>query len=439
MLNRRRFLQTTGILAGGEILFPSIGRGAQNRRPNILLILSDQERENVPRELLHLPHRERLEERGMRLTNAFCATPQCSASRAALLTGRYPHEAGVVTNVDGNSLGFPLNQSIPCLGSVFQQQGYATGYLGKWHLGNDKDGLDPFGFPGYKNLRGQKLADAAAKWIQEQSAQPWLLMVSFINPHDIYQIQKHLGRTPRNGVQLPPNFEDTLWTKPSPQKRFLTHDQGKVTLQWGEKEWLAYRDYYLELIEKIDGHLGVILNQLEAKGQWENTIVVYASDHGDMGGAHRLPYKGPFMYDELLNVPLTISYPARFEKSVTSGELVSLVDLIPTLCGLTGVSWPEELKGRSIEPLFESSDAPIRDEIFAEYYSKQKWVNPIRTIRTNRWKYNLYTTGGEELYNLRRDGGELKNLAADPFHSDTKKHLHERLNHWRIDTHDPLL
>ncbi len=438
MIKRRDFLWAGSSVVASAI-FPVILKGKEKKRPNVLFLFSDQEREDVPRELLHLPQRERLEQNGIRFTNTFCTTPQCSASRATLMTGLYPHEAGVVTNVDGSSLGRPLSPDVPCLGNVFRENGYETGYLGKWHLGNDQNGLEKFGFFGYRRLRGEKLGNAAAEWIRAQSEKPWFLTVSFINPHDVYDIKTAMKHPIRDGVDIPANFADDLSDKPWPQRDFLVNDQGKVTLDWGKKEWLHYRSHYLDLIEMVDSHLEPILDALEQKGEMENTIVLYTSDHGDMGGAHRLPFKGPFMYDELLNIPLVISCPARFSQSLICDALVSLVDFVPTLCRMTDVLWPKKLSGVDLSSLFENPTQTVREEIYSEYFSKQHWINPIRTIRSKRWKYNQYTGGGEELYDLRHDPREMRNLAMNPFYGDIGIRMREKLRDWRENTNDPLL
>ena len=441
MTSRRTFLQrSTGALASALLGFPALVRAKAESRPNVLIILSDQERELADRQILSLPHRQRLEDRGLRFSRAFCNTPQCSASRASLWTGLYPHETGVFTNVDGSSLGVPLSPTISNLGNVFARQGYQTGYLGKWHLGNDKEGLAAFGFesdPRGAALRGEPLAEAAREWMESRSASPWLLIVSFLNPHDINHINEALRYPIREGVELPDNFKDSLHTKPSPQLEFLEHDQGQPAREWGADEWRRYRSFYLELIEKVDAHVGIMLDSLERKGEADRTIVVYLSDHGDMGGAHGLPLKGPFTYEELINVPLVISHPERFPKPATTSALASLVDLAPTLCRMTGVSWGDRQSGLSLDSLFEHPEAERRDEIVVEYYSKQKWVNPIRTIRTTQWKYNRYLNGGEELYNLRNDPGELKNLAGNPFFNDMKREMAGRLARWQEQTNDP--
>jgi arylsulfatase A-like enzyme len=149
--------------------------------------------------------------------------------------------------------------------------------------------------------------------------------------------------------------------------------------------------------------------------------------------------KGPFMYDELLNVPLVISYPKRFMNPVVTDSLVSLVDLVPTLCAMTGVRWPAPLSGVDLSPVMQDPASECRTEIFAEYHGKQQWKCPIRTIRTVQWKYNFSISGEEELYDLESDPGELHNLSKSAEHTQTRLALSKQLHAWREKTRDPLL
>ena len=260
----------------------------------------------------------------------------------------------------------------------------------------------------------------------------------------MYAVVRHMQQIKiRPGVELPPNFDDNLQGKPAAQRQFLTRDQGRPALGWGKEEWLRYRSYYLDLIEMVDGYLGTILEPLRRRPDAEDTVVVYSSDHGDMGGAHRLPFKGPFMYDELLRVPLVISWPRRFPNPVASDSMVSSIDLVPTLAAMAGIEWSHPLPGKDISLLFDHPKETVRAEVFAEYYGKQHWVNPIRTIRTADWKYNLYVAPGrevaEELYHLRPDPGELHNLAGQSSFANPRADLRARLLNWRRQTRDPLL
>ena len=138
VITRRHFLQYSAAAA-----VPS------TKRPNFLLFMSDQETALLPCPL-NTPNRRRIEEHGVRFTHAFCNTPQCSAARSALLTGLEPHQTGVVTNVDGGSLGRPLPTNLPNVGKALHDAGYSTGYFGKWHLGNEDGDLRSYGFDRYE-------------------------------------------------------------------------------------------------------------------------------------------------------------------------------------------------------------------------------------------------------------------------------------------------
>jgi len=164
---------------------------------------------------------------------------------------------------------------------------------------------------------------------------------------------------------------------------------------------------------------------LGAVGDPRSAIIVYSSDHGDATGEHGLPFKGPFMYEPEIRIPLVISAPGRWMPQVRD-DLVTQTDLAPTLASLAGLKWPSKVSGRD---LVQQSNS--RDAVFLEYYAKQKWMNPIRTIRTVRWKLNWYDSGHQELYDLRGDPQEARNLAAEAQFSKVKGELESRLNGWR--------
>jgi arylsulfatase A-like enzyme len=396
----------------------------QRQRPNVLVFMSDQESALLPGPA-DLPNRRRLALDASRFTNAFCNTPQCSAARSSLLTGLEPHQTHVLTNVDEGSLGKTLSPEIPNVGSVFHAAGYSTGYFGKWHLGGNRSsfGFSTVGAEG----PDEAVARDAAAWIGKQSA-PWLAWVSILNPHHIYSIPQVLKTIePRKGVAPPASGLGDLKDKPAEQQAYVDKDQGKQTRDFTPDDWLKYRTFYLQLVEKADAQFGVVLDALT---DLESTIVVYTSDHGDALGEHGLPYKGPFMYEEEIRIPFLIRTPKPVTLSAMAAkersELVTQADLAPTLAGLCGVPWPRKVAGRNL-----FAPAPPRDGVFLEYYAKQKWVNPIRTLRTRRWKLNWYDSGHQELYDLTADAHETRNLAAEPKWRAVRVEMEARLNAWR--------
>lgn len=386
MLTRRRWMQTLAV---------------RPPAPNVLVFMTDQESALLPGPA-RLPNRERLLQRGVRFSNAFCTTPQCSAARASFLTGLMPKRTGVWTNVDNSSLGKPLSAALPNLGQVFQKAGYSTALFGKWHLGLPDKDLRAFGFDVRVDGNDPAVTAAAVEWLRGRTG-PWLAWVSLVNPHDIYAVRRELAKTTlRPGVSGPATDLENLAGKPVEQREYVDRDQGKITADFTPEQWKLYRSYYLDLVEKTDAQLGQVLDTIDL----DKTIILLTSDHGDQLGEHGLPFKGPFVYDECMRIPLLLSAPGRLRPGVRT-DLVSTVDLAPTLAEAAGLRWPSATDGQSI--LRPSR----RDAVFSDYYAKQKWVNPIRTIRTRDAKLNIYDqTGHREFYDLRKDPGEANNLAA---------------------------
>jgi arylsulfatase A-like enzyme len=389
-------------------------------RPNILLFMTDQETALLPGPV-DTPNRRRIEAHGVRFTNAFCNTPQCSAARSALLTGMEPHQTGVLTNVDGGSLGKALRTDMPNIGSVLRAAGYSTGYFGKWHLGDEDGDLRAYGFDTYGPGLDDIAAAKAAEWIPRQKG-PWLAWVSVLNPHNIYDLASVRKTAPRKGVTAPASDLSNLADKPAEQQAYVDQDQGKLTRTFTPEDWLRYRSRYCELVEKADRSLGTVLAAVK---DWDSTAIVYTADHGDAIGEHGLPFKGPFMYEPLIRIPLVISAPWKW-KAAERSDMVVQIDLAPTLAGLAGAQWPGKVTGMNL-----GNGPTKRDAVFLEYYAKQKWVNPIRTVRSSRWKLNWYDSGHQELYDLQADPQELRNLASDAASARVRRDLEGRLSGWR--------
>jgi arylsulfatase A-like enzyme len=434
------------------------GPGAQGaaKRPDVIIVLTDQQRADAIGAAgaadLHTPVMDRLARQGVLFTRAFAATPQCSPSRAALLTGRYPHRTGVMGNTAGEGgRGSPaargpsagmsagLDRSLPTLGRIFSAAGYETAYFGKWHLGGRPG---EYGFEsGDSTLDDPTLARRVVEFIRKRSPgaarRPLLLIVSWLNPHDIYDV---LAAAPPDAralaaVRLPSNLVDDLRAKPFPQRHYLEEDQGKPFVGADREVWRRYRAFYNGLVETVDREIGTVLEAIDAHDV--PPITVFSTDHGDHGGAHGLPYKGPAMYEEVIRVPLVISWPGRV-RAARSDALVSLIDLLPTLCDLTGVRAPNDVDGLSLRPVLEQLAPQVRDTVFAEYYGKQAWRVPIRMARTARWKYVRYLSYGEELYDLAADPGELRNLAGEPGAAADRARLARELDAWIRRSGDPF-
>jgi choline-sulfatase len=436
-------------------------------RPDVIVVLTDQQRADAFGAAgagdLRTPVMDRLARQGIIFTRAFAATPQCSPSRAALLTGRFPHRTGVMGNtaddgrgrVAGRAAGgrrgevrseLPpagmsgaLDPSLPTLGRVFASAAYDTAYFGKWHLGGTPG---EYGFESHDStIDDDSLAGRVVTFLRTRAAngtrRPLLLVVSFLNPHDIYGVLAAPAPPAQalTRARLPANLVDDLRHKPFAQRHFLEQDQGRPYVDADPQVWRRYRAFYNSLVETVDREIGVVLDALPPTGV--PPITIFSSDHGDHGGSHGLPYKGPAMYEEVVRVPLVISWPERI-RSGRSDALVSLVDLLPTLCDLTGVSAPAGVDGVSLRPVLDARAPQVRDIVFAEYYGKQAWRVPIRMARTARWKFVRYLGYGEELYDLDADPGELRNLASDPRAAAERTRLASALDDWIRRTADPF-
>ena len=417
-------------------------------RPNILLILTDEERERTwfP-EQVRFPARESLAARGMRFANHHVHTFPCTPSRATILTGRHAADTAMFDNVNF-AWQPPLNPAIPTLGSLLSGAGYRCGYLGKWHLGGEsrRNGLTPYGFGDWKapdahgtpylgHFIDGRTAQRAAHWITQRTgdSQPWALVCSFVNPHDIMLYPRF--RKPRvgdHGAELPPNFHDDLSTKPITQRYWrVTCDVtgGQVT---DEKAWRRLINAYIDLNLEVDRHIGTVLDALATSGAEPNTLVVCTSDHGDLAGAHGLRQKGANLYRENAQVPLTMAWPGVIPAGGCTQRLSGAVDLLPTLLSAAQAQPPPGLPsgvlpGRDLSPLWSDPGRAVRDEILitSDAFSSMGPAGPhrgfLRGVITETHKYGRYFLPGQqglgraaadlELYDRNADPAELSNLA----------------------------
>jgi len=444
-ISRRQFVKGT-LATGAALAAQPIGSaisGSTGSKPNILLIFSDQQHWRAMGFLdsfFDTPHLDALAGESVVFENSFCTTPQCSPSRSSLLAGFYPSKTEVIGNV-GAAGGKQLAQET--IGYELQSAGYRTGYFGKWHLGDREVATKGWDQSNLKiNDRSNESKAVAFLRQSAESATPFALFVSFNNPHDIYHFGRHRMEPADKSVALPPSWDrETLEGKPSVQKQFMLEDQGRAI--WGKdrRVWEKYRDCYRTKTTLYDSNVGAVLDELKRQGLWDDTVIIVTSDHGDMDTNHRLIYKGPFMYEHMVRIPLMVRVPKQFKgtnaRRVTDIDVVN-VDVAPTirdLCGLSHIA----CDGISLAPLLTASGRQKKREfVIGQYYSKQKWVNPIRMIRTHDFKLNRYIRHGEELYDLKNDPHELNNLVNDPEYAEVKADLSRKLDRWIKDNNDPF-
>jgi arylsulfatase len=260
----------------------------------------------------------------------------------------------------------------------------------------------------------------------------------YLDPHDIYKYVPGKSQVRTDDVQLPESWaKQDFDSVPKIHREFMEINQGEFIVNADEETWKGYRDFYRQKVKLYDDHVGRVVEKLKALGLLENTIIVNTSDHGDMDTFHRLIFKGPFMYEHMMRIPMSVRMPGNSVHRKSSYHWVN-VDTVPTLLELAGAQAPT-CHGQSAAAIITGKGtAPKRDFVIGQYYGKQTWVNPIRSIRTSDWKYNLYTDWGEELYDMKNDPEEIVNLATDSTYTKTKRTLRKQLDQWMEENEDPF-
>jgi arylsulfatase A-like enzyme len=422
-------------------------------RPNVLIVLVDQEAPALQLPPLARPNLDRLAARGLTFTRAYAAYPVCSSSRAALLTGLYPHQNGVLENVNPGIESPPLDPALPTLGPVFARAGWSTAWFGKWHLSLGDDAAR-YGFEHvFKFPKGQQGKDgdpqvvaSAAEWIRARPAgQPWLAVVSVLGPHDIAFPELYEDvKIPDYPVELPASQHDDLTAAGrAPELQANASWRNGVKTPHDDADWIRYLRLYCHLLERTDGLLGGVLDALDSRPDAERTIVVYTSDHGEMGGAHGMAQKR-FLYEESVRIRLVMAGPG-VERAASSDRVVSNVDLAPTLAAMAGVTWPTPLPGRNLFAGGAASTGVATDDeaVFSEVSipstrsGAERATHLTRMVRTHDWKYVLYPSGAEELYDTASDPSEVHDLGAAPEQAVRRAELRRRLDAWLAATPPP--
>jgi len=426
---------------------------SQEKRPNILLIMTDQHQAEALSVLgnkdINTPHLDKLAKGGMLFQNAYVTFPLCTPSRSSMFTGRMPHNLGVKSNEkDENVIQQEDKNSV--LGIVLKQAGYDTAYGGKWHAhqasmvaGNGFEMIAPMGDVG---LAEKSIAYLKSK---QYSEKPFFLTVSFDNPHNICEwarneplpygnIEKvNLDKTP----QLPVNFKQSA---DFPEVLKIEQQASKKiypTANYTEEDWRHYRYTYYQLVEKVDAEIGKILDAIDNLNLRNNTLIIFTSDHGDGNASHQWNQKTALI-QESIKVPFIVSYKEKIQKNTTSKVAISNgLDLYSTICEYAKVEYSKELLGKNLKPLFEGAAKKLnRDYVVVEtkFDGKYAFGTMGRAVIGNQYKYVLYNWGKnrEQLFDLKNDPFELNNLATSKKHQKTLDLYRQNLYQWCKTTND---
>ena len=395
------------------------------------------------------PNIQRLAEEGILFRKAFCAAPSCSPSRAALVTGQYPHCCGMY-GLASSRWGYTLNDYSQHLAYTLNQNGYETALSGVQHVARL-----PWATPhemGYERLLSFDSGDthdldatvpAAVAYLKEDHRRPFFLSVGFTAPHRYGAGDHH---TFTREIPTEPKDLDARYCLPMPH---LPDNP------------IARRDManYQQGAAVMDRQMGEVLDALEDNGLADDTLVICTTDHGP-----GVPDMKCTLTDRGVGVFLVMRGPGGFEGGKVIDGMVSHMDLYPTLMELLDIEPPSWLQGGSIMPLVRGEADEVHDEIIVEqsYHGNYR---PLRAVRTPRFKYvrrfDLDQAKGvdggpvhewwvdqgwleipwaeEELYDLAFDPHESNNLIDGPRHAEVARDLRRRLDAWMRETDDPLL
>jgi len=455
-------------------------------RPNILMIVSDQERSDVlgcyggP---CRTPAIDGLAADGVRFETCLAPTAICSPTRASFLTGLYPHGHGILNNThEPDALRVALAPGVVTWSELLRDAGYRLGYVGKWHVGRGRP--EDFGFhdvaaakdvvagandeaivesepdllePVYARYPNGRLliagidprpmeatetrrdADAAIGLLRRYAEldAPFAIRLDFEGPHHPYMPTRSFAALYDPEAIPPwPNFDEDASTKPAAQQR-LIEQRGVAGWRWAD--WQPVVARYFGFVSYIDFEIGRVLAALEELGLDGTTVVIHTADHGDMTGSHGGQFnKGPLMYDEVCRVPLIVRDPRSASRGVSRAPVGSPA-LMPTILDLAGVTEPAGLHVTSLRPaVADPAGVPRGGAAFAEYHGDEWGLYSMRMIRTETAKYVYSPHGTDELYDLEADPFERFNRIGDVGLVALRSELRRRLREWMVATDDPL-
>ena len=461
-------------------------------RPNVVFILSDQHNAKVLGHKGHpdvqTPNLDRMAEGGVSFQNAITQNPICTPSRTSWLSGQYCHNHGYY------GLSGPEPRGLPTVFGHFRAAGYRTAAIGKIHCPEnwverdtdvfhetchcgidgrseeytayleergltykeDHEALHEFGDLGRQTVEGRpsmvSYEDGPEGWSVQKAIEfmeccskedtPFFVHVSLPKPHQCYTpAQRFWDLYDPAKLTLPPNSDYDMSLK-------APHFRVEVK-EWRETDWqlidpktfeagrLRKLQGYLGNVSHVDHAVGELLDWLEQTGAGENTIVVYSSDHGDYACEHDIMEKAPgICSDAITRIPMIWSWPGRFKAGHVAEELVESVDLVNTLCSLTGLDFVETADGKDISHMLSGEQGDVRSIAVTEFaWSKSVRKGKYRLVHYVKEMFSEeYPDGFGELYDLEEDPWEMKNLFFEPGYSGVVAELEQALLDWLITT-----
>ena len=434
-----------------------------NRRPSVLVLMCDQmqhDRMGWRDGVAHTPVLDRLAKEGVRFTNAYTCQGQCAPARAAFITGLYAHQCGVMVNCGSSFHGHAatLGPQHVTLGHVFRDCGYRTAYFGKTHFGVPLTklgfdvGLDitEVSMPEEKTMRQHApyaselmwkdavATEEAVRYLRDYKPddRPLFFVFSINLPHPPFFAEpRYIDLFRPERMEVPRSYhEERFAGKPRYQKEHA--EDGKH----GAGDESAVRTMisrYYSMIALMDDYFGQVVAEFERLGLWDNTVVLFTADHGDMLGAHGMRLKGTLPYDELYRIPCLLKLPKQVQPARQQiPDLISSERFAGTLLRAAGLDLPASFVNGDMYAAILASEPPGDQAVFFEHYAAYWGIHPFYGIRTPAHKYVRYygPDDTEELYAMEADPHELRNLAKDPAFTAVRQALSDRAAQWWHDT-----
>ena len=452
---------------------------AQAKQPNVLVIITDEHNFRTlgcyrdllskdqaemwgPGAVVETPHLDRLAKEGVICTRAYATAPVCTPSRAAMVTGLYPHSAGAPAN------NLKLRDDVPTIAKIMNENGYRTGFIGKWHLGgNGKPEWKPKvdgGFqvtdtmfnrghwkkfqmtengprvaarekdkPNYnvddadaKSFATDFLTDRAIKFIDSQIDQPFLAFISYPDPHGPNTVRKPYDHMYDQLRFLPPR---TYGRKDLAKPGWLA-GKSKKHPQFRSEQMSRY----FGMVKCIDDNLGRLFKHLQDSKRLDDTIIMMTSDHGDLCYEHDRLNKGN-PYEGSARVPMLIRFPSKIPAGSVYRQPVGTVDLTPTVLSLANVATNAKFQGRDLSQQLASKKEPANNEItfLRNAGTSVSWLSAV----DQRYKLVLSVNDKPWLLDSEQDPDELLNFFGRPGSKEVCKRLASALNRYLSETNDP--
>jgi|LSQX01.1.fsa_nt_gb arylsulfatase A-like enzyme len=415
----------------------AVSSQVDRERPNIILIMTDQQTadamSNRGNQHLNTPAMDRLAADGIVFTRAYCAYPLSGPSRASIMTGKMPNQVSVLENNDP----LPDEEIAKTLGFTMQAAGYDCLYAGKWHIPTVELPDGEFGFRKVCGMYDPDMALHIDRVLSEERDKPFFLVASYLNPHEICEYARSqtlpYGEVtiPDDALlpELPANFNATDGLPELLMHHKRMSPRLYPTENYTERDWRNYLYAYHRLVERVDAHIAELIQLLEEKDLYDNSVIIFTSDHGEGVAAHRWNQKRA-LFEETTRIPLIVK-PPKGEVPAKQREVDALVntgiDLYPTLCDYGNASIPAGLHGISLKGIINGTAEP-HPSIFIETHldaiNGRAWC-----VIKGDYKYAFYRffKNREQLFDLSKDRGETTNLVDDPEHALIYQEMKEEM------------